>query len=602
MLTLSELKYQNYLYHNTTTTDVKDTDRPILTDEEYDAQYAILKSKFPTHPFFSSVGSEVVKRSSRVAIPIPMLSTDKAYNQKALRTWFNTAGVGALDTKVKLTPKLDGFAAYRDGWFMCTRGDGENGMDISHVLERGLSGGDGAGPGEIVIASEYFELNLKDSYTTCRSVISSVIKISEPDELIRQALIDGAVRFKQFDQIPSKILLIGDVIENIEQHMEDLAASVPYDTDGVVIEFMDQSIKDDLGSGETSHKWQIAYKINTQFGTAKINNIESTVGRTGKITPIVHIDPTVINNVTILKLSGHNWTNLTERKIAPGATIEIVRAGDVIPTISSVVEESPDSETVAPSVCPCCDHKLESIGKELFCTNVECPDRQIASLQFFFANISIDHFGPATCKILVDNGFVTPLSVIEINDSELASCGFGTRQIEVLLEQITILRGSHVPAWKVIHSFGIQSLGKANSKKLMADVDYVDVGLTSISLLNRFPGWGAKTVEVIFRGLAAKITQIEAMSTVLSIVDEVKVVLKEDFADCSFVFTGTFDSGSRAKISLKAQEMGLMVQSLITKKTTHLVTGESCGQSKLNKAKKYGIKIITEKEYFDLIS
>ncbi|MGZ5018106.1 MAG: DNA ligase, partial [Methylobacter sp.] len=188
---------------------------PLISDADYDHIFlAELQKRHPHHPYLEAVEPEVIAVGKTVALPEPMLSTEKAYSRSSIEKWLARLEKAAkeLDTDfstltIRATPKLDGYAAYDDGKILYTRGDGRKGTDISRVFERGLvvggNGERGQGAGEVVVSQTYFNTYLADYFENSRNFQASIIKEKELELHALEAIQNHAAVFYPFSQLPA---------------------------------------------------------------------------------------------------------------------------------------------------------------------------------------------------------------------------------------------------------------------------------------------------------------------------------------------------------------------------------------------------------------
>jgi len=184
----------------------------------------------------------------------------------------------AFDAQIfKVTPKLDGFAAYDDGKRLYTRGDGRRGTDITRVFERGLqvagNGDRGMGAGKIVVSRSYFREKLADYFDNSRNFQASLIKEKELELPAAEAIRQGEAVFCPFSLLPSWNGVWRDLAGGFDKIIDGLWDRVDYDIDGVVLEIVDNKIKKSMGATRHHHRWQIAFKKNTE--TAEVEEVDT---------------------------------------------------------------------------------------------------------------------------------------------------------------------------------------------------------------------------------------------------------------------------------------------------------------------------------------
>ena len=385
---------------------------PTMPDERYDSLMGLYAAKFPDNAFFNQkeVESDLdVIEGKTVNLPERMLSTNKAYSLAEIEKWAKDvvkvgAELGVVSPLFKITPKLDGFAAYDDGKALYTRGNGRSGTDITRALDRGLmvAGRErGQGAGEIVVSKTYFEQKLSGKYENSRNIIAGILKEGELDNDIGLTIMAGAVCFQPFSKL-NHALSLGptDLVAGLESMWVDLLEKCPFNTDGLVIEATDERIKEAMGHTNHHHRWQIAYKKNTEYHNIKVIGITSQTSKNGRITPVVELEPTKVSGVTISRATGHHYGNIIAKGIDAGAIVRVCRSGQVIPYIESVIEKA-DAVHI-PALCPSCNNPAEMDGDNLLCTNTEtCPAQIEGIIEFFFKTLgNCDGFGPKVIESL----------------------------------------------------------------------------------------------------------------------------------------------------------------------------------------------------------
>ncbi|MDI1231653.1 MAG: hypothetical protein PSU93_10930 [Methylobacter sp.] len=216
---------------------------PFISDADYDFIFlAELQKRHPQHPYLETVEPEIVAVGKTVALPEPMLSTEKTYSQSGIEKWLSRLEKAAEDCNVdfstliiRATPKLDGYAAYDDGKILYTRGDGRKGTDISRVFERGLkvggNGKRGQGAGEIVVSQTYFSNHLADYFENSRNFQASIIKEKDLEQHALDAIQNHAAVFFPFSQLPAWQGTAAEVLADFDPIIETVYTLVDYDVE-----------------------------------------------------------------------------------------------------------------------------------------------------------------------------------------------------------------------------------------------------------------------------------------------------------------------------------------------------------------------------------
>lgn len=600
---------------------------PIVSDDYYDnTLIAELVKRDPNHPFLNTVEPEPVTGKT-VKLPERMLSTQKAYTLQDLANWYQQVWKaaneqGISDIEIRTTPKLDGFAAYDAGPFKATRGDGFEGTDITHAFSRGLgiykqpSASAVMGKGEIVVDKEYFERHLSDNYENTRNVIAAVIKESELEPEIGLAIAKGGVEFIPFNMITGfhtysfdKDVLTGDNIDNLWDHMLN---HCPFDTDGLVFEAVHPRIKEAMGHTNHHYRWQIAYKRNTEFHDCRVTSLTWQTARTGRITPVVNIEPTRIGGVTVSNVTGHHAGNVISKGIGEGAVVKVTRAGQVIPHIVEVVSSDELVPVSYPLECPCCGAGTVMDGDNLTCPNtVNCSAQFAGTIEHFFKTIGdCDGFGPAVteklCDLISYNGISPTIAnfVVNISVTELVAAGIGQGTATNLVNALDTRRQKPLEDWKFLAAFGIPGIGRGVSEKLLSHFTLQEV-IRGVSTndIQAVEGIGSVLADSLINGLGALDSDIAFLSGRFNLTQTKGTTpTSSPVAGKTIVFTGTMQQGSRSEMEANAKALGAKVSGSVSSKTDYLIIGENVGANKTDAAKKHGTTILTEQQYIDLIA
>jgi DNA ligase (NAD+) len=312
---------------------------PVISDRDYDSLYVKeLEYKDPNNEFLLSVEPEPSFDSKVVELPEKMLSTDKAYSLEEVKKWVNRLvkasdeiGLSLSDLYIKVTPKLDGYAAYDDGSRLYTRGDGTKGQDVTRAFKRGLKVAKGSvrgqGPGEIVIKKSYFDEKLSDYFENSRNIQASIIAEKKIDKKVQEAIDDEACVFYPFRILESWIGHYDEFLKDFDDILKKMWNSVDYEVDGVVAEAVNEELKEFMGSTRKHHRWQIAYKVNAETARVRVLEIVPQTSRTGKLTPVAILNPTKLSGATISRATLHHYGMVKSKGVGKDALVELVRSG-----------------------------------------------------------------------------------------------------------------------------------------------------------------------------------------------------------------------------------------------------------------------------------
>ena len=586
---------------------------PLVSDAEYDQLVEQLRAMAPDHPFLQAVEPEQFPGRQQVRHPTPMLSIEKAYTRDQLERFVarvqkeaDSLGIGPI--QFRLTPKLDGLAGRDDGDIFATRGNGEVGYEISSAFAKGVVpiGGRGQGVGEIVVVRSYFEQHMAEYFEHPRNMVVGIVSSDTLNENAKRALDDGMVHFLPYSHVEPSILVDGKkLIEQHRQLVEALLSGVDYPTDGVVAEVTDQALKERMGATAHHYRWQIAIKTKGDTAETTVVEIQWQVGRTGNITPVMIVEPVPLSGATIRRVTAHHAGNIRDLRIGPGTCIEIIRSGEVIPKLEGVVE--PKGDVHLPDNCPSCGQPLSWQNDFLKCTNPHCRAQIEQRISHWFRILgNADWFGIKTIQKIVDKGHDSLEAVYRLTEADFVEMGFGPVQSKNLAEAIAISRTKPVEDWRFLAAFGISDLGTGDSRKLLAHIPLEKIPVIEPEDLIDIKGFGEKTSQSIaasIRDMAGTIVHMLDLNFNLQrtplAADQEPV--DSPIADKGIVFTGKMVHGDRQTMQAQARELGARVQTAVSGSTDYLVCGEKVGASKMNKAEKLGVAILTEEQYLEML-
>lgn len=590
---------------------------PIVTDKDYDFIYlAALKERLPHHSLFQSVEPEGQGFSEeKVLLPEIMLSIDKAYSWQEISKWLeriqkSASIINLADNKIqiKATPKLDGFAGYDDGKGLYTRGDGKKGSDISRVFERGLQiyndSERGQGAGEIVVKKSYFKSHLSGDFEYPRNFQASLIKEKELDIKAQQAIDAKAALFVPFAQLPTKSVNINELEGQFTQIVNHILESVDFDIDGVVFAVADDALKNCMGANRKFHRWQIAFKENRDKAQVKVLSVTPQVGRTGKITPVAELEPTLLSGATIHRATGHHYGLVKEQGLGSGSIIELTRSGLVIPKINQVLKSAP---TDIPEVCPSCNKPLQWESDFLMCINhQECPAQVIGKMAYFFKILANnDGFGIATIEKLYKQDIRKISEIYALNSVRLMAMGFGEKTSSNLVGQLERSSTEQIEDWRFLAAFGVVRLSIGNCENLLKAYPLSDIFALDIEKIAEIEGFAELTAYAIVTGLRSIKDEFELLSQrnfnlELTHLQKDLVEFTHKLNGKKVVFTGKM-SNPREAMKKYAKSIGIQVVTSVSAKTDYLVIGEKVGDKKIENAKKFGVEILTEEKYLAII-
>lgn len=410
----------------------------------------------------------------------------------------------------------------------------------------------------------------------------------------------------------------GDIPQAISDYTS-ARSDLPYEIDGLVVKVNELSTREDLGYTEHHPRWAIAYKFEAPQAQTQVLDIDVQVGRTGRITPMARIRETLLSGSTIRNITLHNQDYVDELELAIGDTVAISKRGDVIPAVENVLEKNDTGNTTwrMPEACPVCGARIIRRGAHHFCPNYDCPAQAKGRLSFFCAKgqMDMEGLGPRTIEILYDNGFVKSIGELYTFDFNRMKGlkGFGGTEGKTIENiKTSILQSRKTPFRNVLVSLGIPEFGKKAVDLVCDDgIDSMDKLLEIADRhdeerLSTIKGIGPITANLIIDGLNSETTRKlidELRKAGLRMEDEKQAPseLEQIFQGQSWCVTGTFENfNPRSKAMDEIKKRGGTEVSGVSKKTSCLLAGSGAG-SKLDKAREFGVRIVTEDEFLKMI-
>jgi len=398
----------------------------------------------------------------------------------------------------------------------------------------------------------------------------------------------------------------------------------PYEIDGLVIKVNSTSQAERLGFTMKSPRWAIAYKFPARQATTKVEKIIFQVGRTGVITPVAELAPVPVGGVTISRATLHNFDEINRLGISSGDRVLIERAGDVIPKIVKVVHKEKSGEVVRPpALCPACGSRIVREKDEVAyrCINPSCPAQIERGLVHFASRdaMNIEGMGESVVSEIVRRKLVFDFAdIYKLKKEDLLKLPlFKEKKAANLLAAIEESRKR--PLSKLIYALGIRNVGEKTARILASHYRTLEnLAARASSLpedIDDLPEIGPVIAESVKNFFAQKTTR-RLIEKFIQYGVGVSVAAEgggeegaarssssgsKIFEGKIFVFTGELSSFTRREAEEKVMELGGQATSSVSRKTTYVVAGRDPG-SKLEKARALGVKVISEKEFIELLS
>ena len=422
--------------------------------------------------------------------------------------------------------------------------------------------------------------------------------------------------FKVLSQ--NKVCSTLDDLIKFHHHWQDHKADVGFDCDGMVAVVDKLSLWKTLGIVGKGPRYLLAYKFAAEQATTIIRSVDWQVGRTGALTPRAVLDPVAIGGVTVSHSTLHNYDEIKRLGIKIGDTVIIERAGDVIPKVIEVLVNLRTGAEIAikpPKVCLVCGSVIDQSRAEvaLRCTNKNCYATNLRRLMHWASKnaTDIDGLGPKIIEQLIEAGLVKdPADLYSIKKSDLLELeGFAEKGSDNLIESINLRR--ELPLAKFIYALGIRHVGeetaitisrksKVESRKLEDFIDWFK-SLT-LSEVQEWEDIGPIVAESIYEYFhdEANLDLLNKLKLANITILNSLPVSGGKLSGTSFVLTGTMESMSRDEAKAKIRALGGEISESVSKQTSYVVAGEKAG-SKLAKAEKLGVKVLSESEFKKLL-
>lgn len=399
---------------------------------------------------------------------------------------------------------------------------------------------------------------------------------------------------------------------NFIQSWEEKRDAYNYEIDGMVIKLDDLQMQNALGSTAHHPRWAIAFKFKARQAISQLINIEYQVGRTGAVTPVAKLIPVRLGGVTVSSVSLHNADFIQEKDIHIGDFVRVERAGDVIPYIASVdlSRRQAVEPVVFPTACPSCEAKLiRPEGEAVWrCENAECPAQAEERIIHFVSKgaLDIDGLGKDIVKRFIAEGILSKIEDIYQLDFEkiLSLEGWKERSVNNLKQGIE--KSKNQQLWRLLVGLGIRHVGSATAKVLDKNIQRIDdLFAWNQEQLAALEDVGPKVADSIFTFFQNEENQnlikaLEELEIKVAKTAEDNVLKSNKLEGLNFLFTGTLVRFSRDKAKELVEENGGKNLSGVSAQLNYLVAGEKAG-SKLTKAEKLGIAVISEDAFLQMI-
>jgi DNA ligase (NAD+) len=653
-----KLNYLNFQYYQNSTSEVSDFefDNLLVQLRALENQNPdLVREDSPTH----RVGGTISKEFESVTHKYPMLSLGNTYNAKELADFDDRVrkGLGEENYEYICELKFDGVALsmwYENGNLSrgVTRGDGVRGDDITANVKtirtiplniqaknmpiRFEVRGEGFMPlttfevlnkerediGEQLLANPRNAASgtfkMQDSSVVAKRKMDCYIYQFLSDEEVFNTHEESLIRMKEMgfnvSQTWEKCKNIEQVLAFINQ-WEKKRFSLPLNTDGIVIKLNSFAQREILGYTAKSPRWAISYKYQSESVSTLLESVSYQVGRTGNITPVANLKPVLLAGTTVKRASIHNANEIIRLDLRIGDYVFVEKGGEIIPKITSVdFEKRKDNldKIQFPTTCPECGTALVRKEGEAnhYCPNeMGCPPQIKGKIEHFIQRkaLNIDNIGTETIDMFYRKGLVeNPADLYDLKRENLLNIqGFKEKSIQNILSGVE--KSKEIPFKQVLFGIGIRFVGATVAEKLAIYFNNIDnLAKATYEELMQVPEIGeriAQSVVEYFQNTDNQqfIARLKAAGLQFTH-DGVEIVVEGDkLAGKTFVISGTFQNFERDDLKIKIEANGGKVLSGVSGKLNYLIAGSEAGPSKLEKAQKLNVSIISEDDFLKML-
>lgn len=606
------------------------------------------------------IGGDVTKNFITVNHKWPMLSLGNTYNEQDLHDFDDRIRKSIGDNfEYVCELKFDGLSislTYEQNKLVraVTRGDGTKGDDVTnnvktinnipHHLKTSEAPELFEIRGEILMHRAAFERLNKEReelgelpYANPRNFAAGTIKMQDSKEVAKRPLDcflyalntdktyfkthwESLQTLKTWGFHVSEYSILTSSMEEVFafiKHWENARYKLSYDIDGIVLKVNSYDQQQELGFTAKSPRWAISYKYKAEEVETILEKVTYQVGRTGAVTPVANLKPVLLAGTTVKRATLHNANEIERLDLHEGDSVFVEKGGEIIPKIIQVnldKRKTGAEKILYPVICPECNTPL--IRKEgevaFYCPNDEgCPPQIVGKIQHFISRkaMNIDGLGDETIEAFYQKGFIRHISdlyTLHEKAEELKTIArFGERSIENMLKGIELSK--EMPFEKVLFGLGIRYVGETVAKKLAFATKNIDqLASATVEELITIDEIGQRIAESIveYFSNSEHLKQIERLKLygLQFVSKEITITLQsEKLSGKTFVISGVFEKFSREELKALIESNGGKILSSISAKLNFLVAGDNMGPSKLDKAQKLNVPLISADELLEML-
>ncbi|MBR5594452.1 MAG: NAD-dependent DNA ligase LigA [Bacteroidaceae bacterium] len=652
-----QLHRHNHNYYVLNSPTISDIDFDMMMRELQDLEAANPDMYDPNSPTLR-VGSDITKEFRQVQHKYPMLSLGNTYSKEEVSEFFDRVQRALNeDFEICCELKFDGTSislTYVNGRLerAVTRGDGEKGDDVTANVKTirsvplVLSGSDYPAEfeirGEVLMPWVVFErLNEERAaageqlFANPRNAASGTLKLQDSSVVAKRSL-DAYLYFLLGESLPAdghyenlekakqwgfrisettcKCRTIDEVFAFIDK-MDAERKNLPFATDGIVLKVNSLRQQKNLGYTAKSPRWAIAYKFQAESALTRLNEVTYQVGRTGVVTPVANLDPVQLSGTVVRRASLHNADIIEKFDLHIGDMVYVEKGGEIIPKITGVDTAARfmlGEKVLFVKTCPECGTPLVRYEGEAahYCPNdTSCPPQIKGKIEHFVSReaMNIDSIGPETVEQLYNYGLIRNIAdIYTLNSEDLM---FLPRMGEKsALNIVNAVNASlQVPFERVLFALGIRFVGATVAKRLARAFGNIDALMAaSFDELKAVDEIGERIAGAV-RAFFAKednlllVENLRKAGLKFMVEEETGVEKSDILKGMSIVISGVFSHHSRDEYKEMIERNGGKNVGSVSKSTSFILAGENMGPSKLEKAQKAGVRLVSEDEFLRMI-
>ena len=652
-----ELHDHNYRYYV--------LNQPSIGDQEFDMLMKELQDLEARHPELydansptQRVGSDIQTEFRQVKHRYPMLSLANTYSEEDVRQWYDSVskGLGGEPFEVCCEMKYDGLSislSYVDGRLTqaVTRGDGVQGDDVTRNVKTIQAiplvlPGKGYPRefeirGEILMPWASFErLNREREaaeeplFANPRNAASGTLK-SLDSSVVANRQLDAFLYYLLGEELPAeghyenlqaaaqwgfkisqgmkKVHSVEEILDFI-QYWDTERRNLPVATDGIVLKVNSLRQQRALGFTAKSPRWAIAYKFKAEREQTRLLEVTYQVGRTGAVTPVANMEPVQLAGTTVRRATLNNEDFIRSFDLHIGDMVYVEKGGEIIPKIVGVnIDERPIIALPVQFIkrCPECGTPLVRYEGEAawYCPNdTGCPPQIKGRIEHFIARkaMNIDSLGPETINEYYRRGLIHNIAdLYDIEVQQINGDGSRTKSAQRIVNGI--LKSKDVPFERVVFALGIRFVGETSARLLARHFKTMDALMNAgLEELQEVEGIGevmAASIIAYFHNEQNReiVERLRSYGLQFALSAEQTAAQSDRLAGQSIVISGVFQHHSRDEYKLIIEQNGGKNVGSISGKTSFILAGDNMGPSKLEKAQKLGIRIVSEEEFLEML-